>query len=407
MSAKASGSDAKANGNATNRSHNDGSSSRAYTVEQKAAVIRIRKCSPTAFYDILGLEEVRTTCGEAEIKKSYRKLSLLTHPDKNGYDGADEAFKMVSRAFQILSDADKKTKYDRFGGDPDSRFGGGPSAASPFSGFARSPGGRAEGMFEEEISPEEMFRQFFGGGGMGPFGPTGFGMPPSYFSGLIDTPTGASPRHLTYRGEALTQHGIELCFDSSHDTDSNNGTAFGGGPEFVFNFGGGPGFRVHQFGGNRPRRRPGDTSHTQEQPQSAMSVLSSLLPLLLLFVFPLLSALFGGFSSTPSYPTFRFDRAAPHTQQHTTTNLHVPYWVNPSDVAQYGNRDWRQLDKIAESRFVGHLNAACESEQLQRQQLVNEAHGWFWTDEEKLERARRMALPNCVKLNDLQRKGRL
>ena len=78
---------------------------------------------------------------------------------------------MVSRAFQILSDADKKEKYDRFGGDPDSRFGpGSASTASPFSGFARSPGGRGP-MFDDEISPEELFNRFFGGGGMGgPFG---------------------------------------------------------------------------------------------------------------------------------------------------------------------------------------------------------------------------------------------
>ena len=84
---------------------------------------------------------------------------------------------VVSRAFQVLSDPDKKTKFDRFGGDPDNRFNGA-SASSPFSGFARSPGGGGGGgasMFEEEISPEEMFRQFFGGGGMGQFGP-GFGM---------------------------------------------------------------------------------------------------------------------------------------------------------------------------------------------------------------------------------------
>lgn len=74
-------------------SHHDGSSTRAFTTEQKAAVIRVRKCQPTAFYDILGLESVKTTCSDGEIKKAYRKLSLLTHPDKNGYTGADEAFK--------------------------------------------------------------------------------------------------------------------------------------------------------------------------------------------------------------------------------------------------------------------------------------------------------------------------
>lgn len=94
MSSKATG--AQPNGNAEkNRQHHDGSSGRAFTVEQKAAVIRIRRCKTTAFYDILGLEEVRTTCTDGEIKKAYRKLSLLTHPDKNGYEGADEAFKSM------------------------------------------------------------------------------------------------------------------------------------------------------------------------------------------------------------------------------------------------------------------------------------------------------------------------
>ena len=83
------------------RTHTDGREGRAFTAEQKAAVVRVRKCKPTAFYDILGLEELRRAggdssragVGEGEIKKAYRKLSLLTHPDKNGCEGADEAFK--------------------------------------------------------------------------------------------------------------------------------------------------------------------------------------------------------------------------------------------------------------------------------------------------------------------------
>lgn len=95
MSARASGANAKANGDAKNRSHNDGSAKRSYTVEQKTAVIRVQRCSPTAFYDILALQEVRATATDGDIKKAYRKLSLLTHPDKNGYEGADEAFKSM------------------------------------------------------------------------------------------------------------------------------------------------------------------------------------------------------------------------------------------------------------------------------------------------------------------------
>lgn len=83
---------------------------------------------------------------------------------------------VVSRAFQVLSDSEKKAKFDRFGGDPDNRFGPGSApSASPFSGFARSPGAGRGPMFEDEISPEELFNRFFGGGmGGGPFGKSRF-----------------------------------------------------------------------------------------------------------------------------------------------------------------------------------------------------------------------------------------
>lgn len=86
-SAKASGVDG---GSASSRQHSQGNQDRKYTPEQKAAVIRIRRCQTTAFYEILALEK---SASDGEIKKAYRKLSLLTHPDKNGYEGADEAFK--------------------------------------------------------------------------------------------------------------------------------------------------------------------------------------------------------------------------------------------------------------------------------------------------------------------------
>ncbi|CAK4033882.1 Hypothetical predicted protein [Lecanosticta acicola] len=341
---------AQANGS-THHKHDDGSSSRAFTVEQKAAVVRVRKCKPTAFYDILGLEEVRATCSDVEIKKAYRKLSLLTHPDKNGYPGADEAFKMIAHAFQILSDGDKKAKYDKFGGDPDNRFASASaSGASPFSGFAsqRGPGGRAGPMFEDEISPEELFRQFFGGGRGGPFG---------------------------------------------------GGMGGFGGPGFVFNMGGGPGIRVQQFGGDRPRRRP--HNHENAQPASFLQAIQGILPLLLLFLLPLLSSIFSG-SSGSTGPSMRFDAAVPpHTQQHTSNRLHIPYWVNPLDVKDYSKSQWKQLDKMAEGKRVGQLSGECEWEQSQRQRLAQEAQGFFFTDQVKLEQARRMEMPSCRKLETL------
>lgn len=95
MPATTSGSSAaQPNGSAKHRQHTDGSEDRKYTPEQKAEVIRIRKCTPTSFYEILAVEK---TASDGQIKKAYRKISLLTHPDKNGYDGADEAFKSKSR----------------------------------------------------------------------------------------------------------------------------------------------------------------------------------------------------------------------------------------------------------------------------------------------------------------------
>jgi DnaJ family protein B protein 12 len=181
--AKASGASASQNGSARSRhEHNQGNQDRKYTVEQKAAVLRIRRCEPTAFYEIL---ELQKTCADIEVKKAYRKLSLLTHPDKNGHPNADEAFKMVARAFSVLGDKEKRDKFDRFGTDPDSRFSNAQAQAreNPFAGFAgRRPAG-GDGGWGEEISPEEMFARFFGGGGLGG---GGFGGP---FAGEVLYPT--------------------------------------------------------------------------------------------------------------------------------------------------------------------------------------------------------------------------
>lgn len=78
------------NTNATDRGHNQGRQSREYTSAQAAAVQRVRKCRTTDYYTILDIESTAT---ESEIRKAYRKLALVMHPDKNGAPGADEAFK--------------------------------------------------------------------------------------------------------------------------------------------------------------------------------------------------------------------------------------------------------------------------------------------------------------------------
>ena len=61
-----------------------------YTKEQREEVTRVRKCPKKDYYAILGLEE---NCSRIEVKKAYKKISLLTHPDKNKYKDAEKAFK--------------------------------------------------------------------------------------------------------------------------------------------------------------------------------------------------------------------------------------------------------------------------------------------------------------------------
>ncbi|KAI1330768.1 DUF1977-domain-containing protein [Xylariaceae sp. FL0255] len=359
-SAKASGTDAGGGSSKPrSREHNQGNQERKCTPEQKAAVLRIRRCKVTAFYEILDLESVRSTCSDSDIKKAYRKQSLLTHPDKNGHEHADEAFKMVSKAFSVLGDKEKRERFDRFGTDPESRFESARAqAGNPFGGGGRAPGagfggggGGGGGMFDDEISPEEMFARFFGGGfGGGPFG------------GGFDT-----------------------------------------GPQFVFNLGGQRGFRVHQFGGAGPRRRPRpDAQPGQPQRQaSGWDTFVSLLPILFLFVFPLLTSLFSGFGdSQPSLPTMVFDSPQPpQTLHRTTPKLGANYYVDPRDVAGWQEHKFKQLDREAEHGLVRALHRHCDAELRTQQDLFDQAQGWFFADEDKLKIAREFELTSCKRLD--------
>jgi len=135
----------------------DAATGRSYTKDQVDIVQQIlhgKEGGRGAHYRILGITQNAT---EAEIKKAYRKLSLKIHPDKNSAPHADEAFKAVGLAYATLSDPQKRTIYDRYGEeDPDNHGGGG--AANMARHFGRGRGGA------QEVSPEEIFNMFFGGG---------------------------------------------------------------------------------------------------------------------------------------------------------------------------------------------------------------------------------------------------
>ncbi|KAF9186967.1 hypothetical protein BGZ51_009851 [Haplosporangium sp. Z 767] len=134
---------------------------REYTAEQAAAVKAIRS-SGGDFYKVLGIKKDAT---EIEIKKAYRKVALQMHPDKNGAPGADEAFKIVSKAFTVLSDSQKRAIFDQHGPDEGKSSSVNYDRETP---TAQQYGYRgAGGGYGEEISPEELFNMFFGGGSFG------------------------------------------------------------------------------------------------------------------------------------------------------------------------------------------------------------------------------------------------
>jgi DnaJ family protein B protein 12 len=149
------------------------------------------------------------------------------------------------------------------------------------------------------------------------------------------------------------------------------------------------------MGGGAPRRRP--HNHANQPPTSPLAALQSLLPLLLLFIIPLLSSLFSG--AAPTYPEVRFNNPLPpRTQQHTSYNLKVDYYVNPKDVADYSKGDWKSLDKHVEVTYKENLISQCNYEIEQKQRARNDARGFFSRDEVKWQYAQQLPMPACKKL---------
>ena len=106
------------------------------------------------YYELLG---VAKSADEKELKKAYRKLAMKYHPDKNpGDKAAEDKFKEAAEAYEILSDADKRARYDRFGHDGvNAQFGGGRGGGSMEDIFSQFGD-----IFGNSGSP---FDSFFGG----------------------------------------------------------------------------------------------------------------------------------------------------------------------------------------------------------------------------------------------------
>ncbi|KAI8343197.1 hypothetical protein BC941DRAFT_366908 [Chlamydoabsidia padenii] len=309
---------------------------KTHTPQQLKAVKAILDCG-TDYYKVLSLDK---KCTEVEIKKSYRKLALQFHPDKNSAPGADEAFKLISKAFTILSDPQKRVIHDAGGGDPEQRGNAGPG----FSGFRtyQHPGFGGGGFGGEDVSPEDLFNMFFGQGGGG--GVSGF---PGFSSAT-----------------------------------------------FV-----GPGFRTHTFqtGG---RRFPTQQPQQQQQRQSNGSrwaILLQLLPLLIFFGYSMISGLM-----TDTTPSFSFQPTSTYSHSRSTEMHNIPYYVNPKTfrATEQNKHKLARVEQQVVMDWVRGLQHECQAERKERTAKVRAASGVFGIgrDEKRYQEALSWPTRSCDQL---------
>lgn len=114
------------------------------------------------YYEVLGVSK---GANEQEIKKAYRKLALEWHPDRNKSSQASDKFKEINEAFEVLSDPQKRARYDQFGhSGVKGQQSAGPGQQGPFS---YSYSGNLNDLFEQfgfsgGSDPFDIFESFFG-----------------------------------------------------------------------------------------------------------------------------------------------------------------------------------------------------------------------------------------------------
>lgn len=274
------------------------SRSTSYTPAQLDAVKRIKQCKD--FYEILGVEKDAT---EDDLKKSYRKLALKFHPDKNQAPGATEAFKAIGNAYTVLSNSDKRRLYDQRGEEK--------------RDLSRQ--GQSNGDFEADISPEDVFNMFFGGG-----------------------------------------------FPSSNTRVYSNG----------------------RMRSQRPERR-------ERQRDGGLALLIQVMPILLLVI---VSALSQMMVARPSY-SLSFRPSVGHTHKRLTETLRVPYYVGDHFTKDYKDGNLKSLERSVEDEFISNLRNNCWKEKQQKEGLLYRAR--YFGDNELLQRAQKMGMPNCLRLSEI------
>ncbi|KAJ2514052.1 Chaperone protein dnaJ [Coemansia sp. RSA 2049] len=313
---------------------------RTATEEQIKAVKQVM-ADKNDYYAVLG---VARGASEVELKKAYRKAALVFHPDKNTARGADEAFKLVAHAFTVLSDKDKRANYDRFGSDRPSMGTAQQQQQQHYHYYHQ----QQRPAYADEISPEDLFNMFFGGGNMGHFNV-----------------------HVGPNGR----------FAQRARTTVNPAAAAGGA-----------------------RGQSHSHNNGEEPAQSVWAACMQILPLVLLvlsfFASSILSVIFNGDAA----PAYAFEQSAAYSAPRFTQSRNVPYWVDSaefarSSVARAPSQLW-QYEREIESQYVSQLQRQCRQEREHKRMLIQMAHGWFGfgADSEKLAAAQAIELPACDEL---------
>ena len=315
---------------------------RSYTPAQAAvveSVLRSKEGGRGAHYRVLGIESTAT---DADIKKAYRKLALRLHPDKNSAPKADEAFKAVGLAYATLSDGQKRRIYDVSGDeDPDSRGGGMRRGGAHFNG--------------QEVSPEDIFNMFFGGG-----------MP--------------------------------------------GGMHAGGGNGFrvyTTGFGPGMGFGMHPGMGRQQRGRgQGNRQQQQQADAGPLSNIAQFIPLLMILLLSFLNS--PGDTGTGGNRYFSLTPVSPHTNQLGTKLSKVkdiPYYVSDTFLRTVARDKYQlsQVERMVESSYEQYLRKECDNQRRYKRKLEDLSRKARATEKraELARRASNFEMPRCQEWADL------
>ncbi|KAJ3238820.1 hypothetical protein HDU78_003307 [Chytriomyces hyalinus] len=308
--------------------------------EKETARIRSLAASDSPdFYSILGLVQSNSVT-ETDVKKAYRKLALLLHPDKCSVEGSDEAFKAISNAHSVLTDPVKRDHYDRYGVDPDSTAG---------KAFARPEGtGPAfvEGGFAESLNVNTIVKLFF----------------PNSKASDIRFTAGPYYRRL-FKKSPLESNFIKL-----------EKLSFAPLPRWM---------------------------HSAQLIPVALLCLQSLLYVGLALYASIWGS---PVDASVAKGAFSWDAGMAYTLERTTFLNHVPYYVNPEMVSlHFSGANARKLlrfEKGVEKQHYRTLVYRCYLESDHKSQLLSQSHGFFSSivNEEKLDAVNSFQMVSCNEL---------